>query len=477
MSVICYAKSDAEAVQAELLVDRLTLGTSTGDVPYSKLLWGADGGGSAVVSQTSGLPVQAAAGTVWPVSQYGSWTVGLTAGTTVGLAPGTTVGVWGTVAVTQSGGWIVDLMDGAAVAVLGTVAVSQSGPWSVAVSAVGGTVTVTGTVAVSAVAGTVTVGGTVAATQSGPWGVSVLGTPTVAVQGEVDVRPAVPAAGDYLPVRLTDGSNFYTATGGGGGGGDVNLIGVGGAAIGLGQKLMTASLPVVLASNQSAVPVSGTVTANQGGAWTVTANAGTGTFTVGGTVAVSSVGGTVTVAGTVTANAGTGTFQVGGTVAVSSVGGTVAVTQSGAWSVTANAGTGTFTVGDGGGSLTVDSPQLPATLGQKTAAASLAVVLASDHAAVPVQPAAAATATLTNVGASATSVQLLAANPARKGATCYNDSAAELYLKLGTTASATSFTVRLGPFAYFEIPFGFTGRVDGIWSSPATGAGRLTELS
>jgi hypothetical protein len=46
----------------------------------------------------------------------------------------------------------------------------------------------------------------------------------------------------------------------------------------LGQKTSSGSAPVVIASDQSAVPVSGTVTANQGGApWSVS---GSGTFTV-----------------------------------------------------------------------------------------------------------------------------------------------------------------------------------------------------
>lgn len=45
---------------------------------------------------------------------------------------------------------------------------------------------------------------------------------------------------------------------------DVNLIQVGGAAVALGQALSAASIPVVIASNQSAVPVSGTLTVNQG---------------------------------------------------------------------------------------------------------------------------------------------------------------------------------------------------------------------
>ena len=51
--------------------------------------------------------------------------------------------------------------------------------------------------------------------------------------------------------------------GGGGSGGAVNLNQVGGAAYALGQASMAASMPIVIASNQSAVPVSGTVTAAQ----------------------------------------------------------------------------------------------------------------------------------------------------------------------------------------------------------------------
>lgn len=129
-----------------------------------------------------------------------------------------------------------------------------------------------------------------------------------------------------------------------------------------GQQAMAASIPVVIASNQSTLTVAGsgtftvagTVTANQGGAWTVATNAdcavGNGsapskalltagvfnsvlpTLTNGQTVGiqvdssgrllVGSVAGTVTVAGTITAN------------------------QGGSWTVTANAGSGTFTTSD-----------------------------------------------------------------------------------------------------------------------------------
>lgn len=93
----------------------------------------------------------------------------------------------------------------------------------------------------------------------------------------------------------------------------------------------------------------------------------------------------------------------------------------------------------------------------------------------------AATATLTNVAGSATSVTVLAANASRIGATITNDSSAVVYIKFGTTASTTSYTVVLAgaaaaPFSYFEVPSGYTGRIDGIWAS-ATGNARVTEIT
>jgi hypothetical protein len=87
------------------------------------------------------------------------------------------------------------------------------------------------------------------------------------------------------------------------------------------------------------------------------------------------------------------------------------------------------------------------------------------------------TATLSNVGDSASSVTLLSSNANRLGATIHNDSTAILYVKFGTTASATSYTVKMVADAYYEVPFGFTGRIDGIWASDAGGSARITELT
>jgi hypothetical protein len=87
------------------------------------------------------------------------------------------------------------------------------------------------------------------------------------------------------------------------------------------------------------------------------------------------------------------------------------------------------------------------------------------------------TSSTANVTGSASSVTLLAANSARLGAMLFNDSSAALYVKLGATASTSSFTVKLAAGGYFELPHPcYTGIIDGIWDS-ATGAARVTEVT
>jgi hypothetical protein len=91
---------------------------------------------------------------------------------------------------------------------------------------------------------------------------------------------------------------------------------------------------------------------------------------------------------------------------------------------------------------------------------------------------AAPTATLTNVNDTASSTTLLSLNLARRGAYIFNDSTVALYVKLGTTASLTDFTVKVNGGAYYELPFPvYTGRIDGIWASDASGAARMTEVT
>jgi len=86
------------------------------------------------------------------------------------------------------------------------------------------------------------------------------------------------------------------------------------------------------------------------------------------------------------------------------------------------------------------------------------------------------TAALSNVAASITSVTLLASNTGRKGGTIWNDSTALLYVKLGSTAAATSCTIKMAADSYYEIPFNYSGIITGIWAS-ATGSARVTEVT
>jgi len=88
-----------------------------------------------------------------------------------------------------------------------------------------------------------------------------------------------------------------------------------------------------------------------------------------------------------------------------------------------------------------------------------------------------ASSSVTSVASSAVNQLLLALNTSRKGATFYNDSTSILFLKLGTTASSSSYTTQVGASGYYEVPFPcYTGQIDGIWAS-ANGNLRITELT
>jgi hypothetical protein len=193
-------------------------------------------------------------------------------------------------------------------------------------------------------------------------------------------------------------------------------------------------VPVTGTFFQATQPVSGTVTSNQGGTWVLGANSGVdiGDVTINNASGASAVniqdgGNVITVDGTVSANAtlSAETTKVIGTVNVSA-GQTIATTNA-----------GTFAV----------------------------------------QQSTYSTATVSSVAGSASSVQLLASTAGRRGAYFYNDSTAIAYVKLGTTASTSSFTVAMAGSSFYELPYPcYTGRIDCIWAS-ATGNMRITEIT
>jgi hypothetical protein len=118
---------------------------------------------------------------------------------------------------------------------------------------------------------------------------------------------------------------------------------------------------------------------------------------------------------------------------------------------------------------------VPASLGQKAMTASFAVTLASDDPLTVLQ--AASSASITALASSASSAQLLAANAARKGLILNNTDANAVLVKYGTTASASSFTVRITLNGYWEMPKPiYTGRIDAIWEADGSGSLYATEL-
>lgn len=238
------------------------------------------------------------------------------------------------------------------------------------------------------------------------------------------VKETQPGGGVGSAVSIADGSDVAEGTTT-----DPAWVSGAGTVIGILKTIASSGAAAGLTDAQlraSAVPVSGTVTAS--GPLTDT-QLRASAVPVSGPLTDAQLRATpVPVSGTVTASGPLTDAQLRATP----------VPVSG--TVTANAGTGTFTTKD-------------------------------VRAGTPAQ---------SSVVASATNVTVLAANANRLGATVYNDptggAGANLFLKLGATASATSYTSRLVPNAYYELPYGYTGIVDGIWAS-AAGNARVTEVT
>ena len=115
--------------------------------------------------------------------------------------------------------------------------------------------------------------------------------------------------------------------------------------------------------------------------------------------------------------------------------------------------------------------------GQGATASDRALVVAlSPNSPVTTSQARPATSVVSSVAGSVSSVVLLPSNSSRLGATVYNDSNALLYIKLGVTASTTDYTIKLFPQSYWEVPFGYTVEIDGIWAS-VNGFARIDELT
>lgn len=80
------------------------------------------------------------------------------------------------------------------------------------------------------------------------------------------------------------------------------------------------------------------------------------------------------------------------------------------------------------------------------------------------------------ITAATVATTLVGQTPSREGLVLMNDSTATLFLAFGSNVSATDYSVKIGPGAYYEVPnVNHGGQVVGIWDA-ANGVARITEF-
>lgn len=263
--------------------------------------------------------------------------------------------------------------------------------------------------------------------------------------------------------------------------GDVDVLTL--PTVTLANQVNPFSSAIPISDNAGSITVDGTVAATQSGTWNINNISGTVSLPTGAATetTLSSLNSKVTAcntgAVTISSALPAGTNNIGdvdvltlpnvtlasqtnpftSAIPVSdnggsiTVDGTVAATQSGTWNVTVNTAlpAGTNNIGD------VDVLTLP----------DVAIKTYSSS-------------SVTSVTSAAVSTSILASNANRRMAIMVNDTDKNAYVKLGATASTTSFSYKLTPGQTLELPIPvYTGAIDAIWDTSPTGSMRVTEIS
>ncbi len=231
---------------------------------------------------------------------------------------------------------------------------------------------------------------------------------------------------------------------------------------------------VPITDNAGSLTVDGTVAATQSGTWNITDISGTVSLPTG---------------------ASTSAKQDTGNTSLSSIDGKITACNTGAVVISNASGASAVNIQDGGNSITVDATNLDVALSTRlkpadtlTAVTTVGTITNVVHVddnsgsltvdgSVTANPTFPSSSSVTQVASSASSVTLKASNASRRGLSIFNDSTQTLYLKLGATASTTSYTVQVPSQGFYELPqVVYTGVIDGIWAS-ANGNAYVTEIS
>lgn len=233
--------------------------------------------------------------------------------------------------------------------------------------------------------------------------------------------------------------------------------------------------------NASLTSIDGKITTCNTGAVTVSAALPAGTNNIGDVDVLTMPN--VTLASQ--ANPFTSAIPISDNAGSITVDGTVAATQSGTWNITNVSGTISLPTG------AATESTLSTLNGKVTACNTGAVTISTALPAgtnnigdvdVLTLPDVAlknySTSAVTSVVSAATSTSILASNVNRRMAIMVNDTDRNTYVKLGATASTTSFSYKLSPGQILELPIPiYTGAIDAIWDSSPTGSMRVTEIT
>ena len=233
--------------------------------------------------------------------------------------------------------------------------------------------------------------------------------------------------------------------------------------------------------NASLTSIDGKITTCNTGAVTVSAALPAGTNNIGDVDVLTMPN--VTLASQ--ANPFTSAIPISDNAGSITVDGTVAATQSGTWNITNVSGTISLPTG------AATESTLSTLNGKVTACNTGAVTISTALPAgtnnigdvdVLTLPDVAlknySTSAVTSVVSAATSTSILASNVNRRMAIMVNDTDRNTYVKLGATASTTSFSYKLSPGQILELPIPiYTGAIDAIWDASPTGSMRVTEIT
>jgi hypothetical protein len=277
----------------------------------------------------------------------------------------------------------------------------------------------TSAIPISDNAGSITVDGTVAATQSGTWNINNV-SGTVSLPTGAATETTLSALNGKVTACNTGAVTISAALPAGANNiGDVDVLTLPNVILASQANPFTSAIPI--SDNAGSITVDGTVAATQSGTWNIT-----------------------NVSGTISLPTGAATEST-----LSTLNGKVTACNTGAVTISTALPAGTNNIGD------VDVLTLPD-------------VALKNY----------STSAVTSVVSAATSTSVLASNANRRMAIMVNDTDRNTYVKLGATASTTSFSYKLSPGQILELPIPiYTGAIDAIWDASPTGSMRVTEIT